>query len=308
MRIVVLGYHNICCRCLEVLVRRQEDIAAVFTHQDGPNENIWFDSVSQLAETHNIPYYLPEDINAPEWISLLKTLAPDIIFSLYFRQMLSPAILNIPKLGAINMHGSLLPLYRGRCPVNWVLVKGEPKTGVTLHYMVEKPDAGDIIARKEVTIDFQDTALTLFKKMEQAAANLLDETLPLIKAGSHQKIPQDLSKGSYFGGRRPEDGKINWLQKDIEIYNLVRAVTHPYPGAFAFLQGKKLFIWECLPYQGAHHGKPGEIIAADKKQGLVIAAGQGAINITRCQIENNPEMTGQEFITQCHPMAGEVLT
>jgi methionyl-tRNA formyltransferase len=147
----------------------------------------------------------------------------------------------------MNLHGSLLPKYRGRAPVNWVLVKGETETGVTLHFMTEKPDAGDIVGQVAVPISFDDTALTLFGKMEDAASRLLADLLPRIANGEIPRRPNDLAHGSYFGGRRPEDGRIDWSRPAVEIYNLVRAVTRPYPGAFAALAGEKLTVWWAIP-------------------------------------------------------------
>jgi methionyl-tRNA formyltransferase len=147
----------------------------------------------------------------------------------------------------MNLHGSLLPKYRGRAPVNWVLVKGETETGVTLHIMTEKPDAGDIVGQAAVPIAFDDTALTLFGKMEDAASRLLADLLPRIADGEIPRRPNDLARGSYFGGRRPEDGRIDWARPAVEIYNLVRAVTRPYPGAFAELAGEKVVVWWAIP-------------------------------------------------------------
>ncbi|HLO09472.1 MAG TPA: formyltransferase family protein, partial [Desulfobacteria bacterium] len=166
------------------------------------------------------------------------------------RSMLKKEILEIPPLGAMNLHGSLLPKYRGRAPVNWVLVKGETETGVTLHFMTEKPDAGDIVGQAAVPISFDDTALTLFGKMEEAASRLLADLLPRISNGEIPRRPNDLAHGSYFGGRRPEDGRIDWSRPAVEIYNLVRAVTRPYPGAFAEYAGEKLTVWWAIPLPG----------------------------------------------------------
>lgn len=142
MKAVVLAYHNIGCVGIEALLRHGFEIAAVFTHKDDPDENVWFDSVAQLAASRGIPVFAPEDINHPLWVERIRTMNPDIIFSFYYRHMVKPAILEIPHAGCLNLHGSLLPAYRGRCPVNWVLVNGETETGVTLHHMTPQPDAG----------------------------------------------------------------------------------------------------------------------------------------------------------------------
>jgi UDP-4-amino-4-deoxy-L-arabinose formyltransferase/UDP-glucuronic acid dehydrogenase (UDP-4-keto-hexauronic acid decarboxylating) len=227
------------------------------SHLDDPDENIWFGSVADWAKTNQIPVFCPQNINTPEWIEKIRKFSPELIFSFYYRNLLSKDILMIPSLGSFNLHGSMLPAYRGRCPVNWVLVKGEQRTGVTLHHMVEEPDAGDIVGQKEVPIELEDTAYTLYQKLCAKAKELLKEVLPLIKKGIAPRIAQNLKQGSYYGGRRPEDGKIDWSWPVSQIYNLIRAVTEPYPGAFTYLpEGEKLFIWWALPEKGSVSKRP----------------------------------------------------
>jgi UDP-4-amino-4-deoxy-L-arabinose formyltransferase/UDP-glucuronic acid dehydrogenase (UDP-4-keto-hexauronic acid decarboxylating) len=242
---------------LEALVQEKFDIQAVLSHLDDPDENIWFGSVADWAKTNQIPVFCPQNINTPEWIEKIRKFSPELIFSFYYRNLLSKDILMIPSLGSFNLHGSMLPAYRGRCPVNWVLVKGEQRTGVTLHHMVEEPDAGDIVGQKEVPIELEDTAYTLYQKLCAKAKELLKEVLPLIKKGIAPRIAQNLKQGSYYGGRRPEDGKIDWSWPVSQIYNLIRAVTEPYPGAFTYLpEGEKLFIWWALPEKGSVSKRP----------------------------------------------------
>lgn len=149
MRAVVLAYSNIGCVGIEALLRNGFEIIAVFTHRDHPQETIWFDSVAELAAEHHIPVFAPKDINHPLWIDRIKEARPDILFSFYYRQLIQREILDIPKAGCLNLHGSLLPKYRGRAPINWVLVNGEQETGVTLHFMTPRPDDGDIVAQKD---------------------------------------------------------------------------------------------------------------------------------------------------------------
>jgi methionyl-tRNA formyltransferase len=245
---VVFAYHNMGLVGLEALKNTGFKIAAVFSHQDDPSENCWFGSVSDWAKENGIAVFCPNDVNTPEWAENISRLAPDVIFSFYYRNILSTAILNAATLGTFNLHGSLLPAYRGRVPVNWVLINGEQQTGVTLHCMTEKPDAGDIVGQKAVAIDFSDTARTLYDKLCIAAKELLEDVLPLIRERTAPCTAQDLSKGSYFGGRKPEDGHIDWNWPAVRIYNLIRAVTDPYPGAFGFLpDSEKIVIWWALP-------------------------------------------------------------
>ena len=241
MKTVVLAYHNMGIAGLDALKKHGYEIAAIFTHEDDPGENCWFGSVKEWAKSHGVTFYTTEQINSPQWVEKIKALEPDILFSFYYRKMLGQAILDIPRLGALNLHGSLLPAYRGRCPVNWVIIKGEHKTGVSLHFMVEKPDAGDLVAQREVLIDPDDTAQMLYEKLCLAAGQLLDDILPLIKKEEIPRTKQDLSRGSYYGGRRPEDGRIDW-QQEKDIYNLIRAVTDPYRVLLLFKTGLQVKI------------------------------------------------------------------
>jgi len=259
MKTVVFAYNNIGCTGIKSLIENGYDIQAVFTHIDSPNETIWFDSVAQVASENNIPVYAPEDVNHPIWIQKIKELQPEVIFSFYYRNILKQDILDIPTSGAYNLHGSLLPKYRGRCPINWVLVNGETETGVTLHHMTARPDDGDIIAQNVITIEDADNAKTLSIKANKAAAELLKDILPKISDGTAPKISQDSSKASYFGGRKPTDGEINWNDSAETTRNLVRAVTLPWPGAYSFIGTNKCFFWDVEVVED-NNGKPLELL------------------------------------------------
>jgi len=191
MKSIILAYHNIGCTGIEALLRSGFEIAAVFTHRDDSQENIWFDSVAMLAASRNIPVFAPEDINHPMWVQKIRGFAPDILFSFFYRNIISPSILEIPPAGCLNLHASLLPRYRGRCPINWALVNGEKETGVTLHYMTPRPDDGDIVCQKKIIISDADTAKSLHEKAVKAASKMLDEVLPQIKDGAAPHHPQD---------------------------------------------------------------------------------------------------------------------
>ena len=247
MRAVVFAYHNMGIVGIRSLLEHGFEVPVVFSHEDDPKENRWFGSVAAFCGERGIPVHLPANVNLPPWPDVIRAARPDYLFSFYYRSILKPEILSLPRVCAMNLHGSLLPRYRGRAPVNWVLVKGETETGVTLHLMTEKPDAGDIVGQKAVPIAFEDTALTLFGKLEQAAESLLTELLPGIAAGEVPRRPNEIEKGSYFGGRKREDGRIYWIRPAAEIHYLVRAVTRPYPGAFAFLSGEKILVWWAVP-------------------------------------------------------------
>jgi len=282
---VVFAYHNMGVAGLEALLRKGFKVGAIFSHEDDPVEKCWFASVADWAKSKDIPVLSPEDVNKQEWIRHIAALAPDTIFSFYYRKMLCQEILNIPVAGAYNLHGSLLPAYRGRVPVNWVLVNGEKQTGVTLHNMVAKPDAGDMVGQRAVDISFEDTAVTLYDKLCQASSALLDEVLPLIRTGNAPCIPQDVSKASYFGGRKPEDGRIKWSWTAMMIYNLIRAVTDPYPGAFSFLpDGTKVLVWWGVPEEASGAGKVGTVIVDNAEEKVYVVSGAGRIRLLDIEI------------------------
>jgi UDP-4-amino-4-deoxy-L-arabinose formyltransferase / UDP-glucuronic acid dehydrogenase (UDP-4-keto-hexauronic acid decarboxylating) len=296
MRAVVLAYGNIGCMGIKALLKHGFEIVSVFTHRDNPQETIWFDSVAELASEHRIPVFAPTDVNHSRWVEKIKELSPDILFSFYYRQLIQREILDVPKAGCLNLHGSLLPKYRGRVPINWVLVNGEKETGVTLHYMTPRPDDGDIVAQKKISISDDDTALRLHWKVAQAAEKLLDEVLPQIQNGNAPRIPQDHGKATYFGGRRPADGEIEWVKTAREIRNLIRAVTKPFPGAFSFIGERKCFFWEAREI-GLEAGKylPGTVISAKP---LTIATGKNAIVVSYGQAEGSIYMTGEQLATE----------
>jgi len=281
MKAIVLAYHNLGCLGIEALLRHGFQVAAVFTHADDAAENVWFRSVARLAETLGLPVYTPEDINRRESIDLARSLQPEILFSFYYRRLIRSDLLALPAAGCLNLHGSLLPKYRGRCPVNWVLVNGEKETGLTLHYMTPRPDDGDMVDQERVPISEDDTAASLYDRMMPAADRLLDRALPRILAGTAVRLPQDHSQATYFGGRNPADGLIDWSRAATRIRNLVRAVTHPYPGAFTFLEGKKLYIWAASVVD-VNQAPAGSVISV---RPFVVGCGEGALHIDDWELE-----------------------
>jgi methionyl-tRNA formyltransferase len=241
-RAVVFAYSEVGVRCVEELLAQGVDIALLFTHADDPGETQWFGSVEKLARGHGLRVATPEDPNQPHWLAAGRAAAPDFVFSFYYRHLLGAEWLGIATRGALNMHGSLLPKYRGRAPVHWAIIHGEASTGASLHDMVAKPDAGALVDQQAVPILENDTALDVSMKVADAAREVLRRSLPALIAGTAQRHPLDLSKGSYFGRRRPEDGRIDWRRPARTIHDLVRAVAPPFPGAFTDVNGCRLAI------------------------------------------------------------------
>ena len=283
--ILVFAYHDVGYECLKALIQNDEYILAVITHKDDPHEEIWFRSVAKLAAEYDIPVQTPESVNSPDWIAKITSWAPDLILSFYYRNMLPEEILSVPRLGAFNMHGSLLPKYRGRSPINWAILNGEKQTGMTLHHMVKRADAGDIVDQEVVPIGSEDTAQDVFAKAVKTARLVLERQLDALTAGSAPRRAQDESQATTFGGRKPEDGRIDWTAGSDSIYNLVRAVTQPYPGAFTEVGGKKMFIWWAKP-AGPAKGAPGEVLSVDP---LLVATGKGSLEIINMEWEETEE-------------------
>ncbi len=302
MRTVVLAYSNIGCVGIKALLRHGFEIAAVFTHRDAPQETIWFDSVAELAATHHIPVFAPQDINHPMWIEKIRESSPDILFSFYYRRLIHTDILDLPKAGCLNLHGSLLPKYRGKAPLNWVLVNGEKETGVTLHYMTPRPDDGDIVAQQRFPITDDDTAFTLHQNAVHAAQTLLDEILPKIKSGTAPRVPQDHSQATYFGGRSPSDGEIDWSKTAREVRNLVRAVTKPFPGAFSLIGERKCYFWQVREVGLEVTGPvPGTILSVTP---LTVATGEKGIVVDYGQAEGGIFVTGDQLARELSLVPG----
>jgi UDP-4-amino-4-deoxy-L-arabinose formyltransferase/UDP-glucuronic acid dehydrogenase (UDP-4-keto-hexauronic acid decarboxylating) len=301
MRAIVAGYHNMGCAGLDALIRNGFDVVAVFTYADDPNEAIWFGSMAEAAARHGIPVFTPDNINHALWVEKIREMKPDILFSFYYRNLLSAAILDIPTAGCLNLHGSLLPKYRGRVPTNWALVNGETETGVTLHYMTPRADDGDIVCQQSVPIRNDDTAQTLNNRQVEAASAMLDECLPKILDGTASRTPQNHAEATVFGRRTPQDGAIDWSRGATQIHNLVRAVTKPYPGAFTYAGQRKLLVWEVEPLDRDSDALPGTILNTDP---LDVACGDGVVRIRFGQQENGVFSAGSQLATNLNLVEG----
>jgi methionyl-tRNA formyltransferase len=260
-----------------------------------PGEERWWDSIAELAHGRGVPVKLVESLDAPSEEAVIRAAEPDFLLSFYFRRMIPGRILAVPSRGALNMHGSLLPAFRGRSPVNWAILKGAPFTGASLHYMTEKPDAGDLVDQEQVPIGPDDEALTVARRVSEAAVVVLARSWPKLKAGTAPRIPLDLSKGSYFGGRKPEDGLVDWLRPAQEVHDLVRAVTRPWPGAFTDVFGRRVTIWKTrLPAYGGHDTFPGKIELTERSV-IVFCGDDRPVEILLARPEGQPDMNEAAF-------------
>ncbi len=288
-RIIFFGYSEVGYECLSLLLERGANVVALITHEDNPAEKIWFKTPAVAARAKGVPVHTPANANTPEWMERIALLAPELILSVYYRNMISPQVLALPRLGAFNMHGSLLPKYRGRAPINWAVLHGEPRIGMTLHRMVKKADAGAIVDQEGVEIGPRDTAEQAFRKVLPCARAVLARQINALLAGTAKETPQDDAQATYFGGRKPDDGRVVWTQTTRQIFNLIRAVTDPYPGAFTDVGGARLMLWWAEPDSPAtagRRGRPGEILSIAP---LVVATGDGALEFTRTEWRGAPQ-------------------
>ncbi len=287
-RILFFGYSEVGHDCLSLLLERGDNVVALITHEDSPGEMIWFKTPAVAARAKGLPVHTPEKTGTPEWVERIGAMRPDLILSVYYRNMIGGRVLGLAPLGAFNMHGSLLPKYRGRAPINWAVLHGEPRIGMTLHRMVREPDAGAIVDQDGADIGPRDTAEQAFRKVLPCARRVLGRQIDALLSGTARETPQDVSQATYFGGRKPEDGRIDWTRTSGQIFNLVRAVTDPYPGAFTDVGAARLMVWWAeheSPAARGRSGRPGEVISVSP---LVVATGDGALELTKAEWRGEP--------------------
>lgn len=298
MRIVFMGTPDFAVPCLEALAGSGYDIAAVVTQPDKPvgrkQSVLKAPAVKEAAIRLGIANILqPEKIRTSEFVDAISAIAPDVIVTAAYGKILPKSVLDIPKHGCINVHASLLPKYRGAAPIQWALINGDSKTGVTTILMDEGMDTGDILLMKEIGIPSDMNAQELFDCLRILGAEVLLETLEALRDGTLTRKPQDHSKAVYVPMMTREIGLIDWKKSAVEIHNLVRG-TNPWPGAYTFYRGKRLKIWKTtvcqendgfLPNSGVDTVKPGMLLKC-LKDGLIVATGSGLLSITELQFDN----------------------
>lgn len=283
-------------RCLDAMIARQERFAGIVTINESlastTSGAVPFDDV---ARQNGIPLLKVANLNSPGSIEKVRELAPDLILVIGWTRLLGKELLAIPRLGCVGFHASLLPAYRGRAPVNWAIINGETETGNTMFFLDEGVDTGDIIAQRRIPISKDDTCQTLYEKVSDSAIEMLVENLQPLKQGRAPRMPQDHSKATVMKKRRPEDGLIDWNRTSGQIHDWVRALTHPYPGAFTGLDGRRLFIWQAGDAGDGDTGAgPGVVLEVVGDRAMVATA-RGKLAVTRAQWEGAPEIPGSSL-------------
>ena len=296
LRTIFMGTPEFAVPCLARLAEISE-VVGVVTQPDkkrGRGQKVAPSPVKVFADAHGLPVYQPQRIREEEFIAKLARLASELIVVVAFGQILPQRILDIPPLGCINVHASLLPRYRGAAPMQRCLMAGETVTGVTTMFMDAGLDTGDILLRKEVPIDTDMTLETLHDTLSDIGAELLENTITALTEGSLTRTKQDNSVSCYADMLTKETGKIDWQKSAVELHNLVRALDS-WPGAYAQIEGTTYKIWRTRVLGGKPEGVPGEIIRRTE-DGLVVATGAGAIEILELQAPGKKRMAAADYL------------
>lgn len=308
MRIVFMGTPEFAVPSLKLLLEQKYNVVAVVTQPDRPKgrkKTLTPPPVKEAALSLGLPVLQPERMRSPEAVTAIAELKPDLIVTAAYGQILPKALLDIPPLGCINVHGSLLPKYRGGAPIQRSIINGETKTGVTIMYMAEGLDTGDMISVVELPIGEQDTSGTMFEKLSIAGAKLLGETLPAIISGEAKAVPQQDELATYAPNLTREDERIKWSSSARSIYNQVRGLS-PMAGAFTYLNGEVFKVWGCeLAQSSAAAGKaqPGTVIQADEA-GIAVQTGDGVLLLTQIQPAGKRAMAASEWLKGARLTAG----
>jgi methionyl-tRNA formyltransferase len=289
MRVLFIGGTRRGYLTLEALVASGAEVAGIVSlRQDEHEAERYEQPIQSLAERHAIPHYPTKWMKDRDYVSLLAgEIRPDVAFIVGCRILIPRSIYEIPPLGMLALHDSLLPHYRGFAPLNWAILNGEKQTGVTLFYLSETMDGGDIVSQKAVPIGPSDTAPEVYERVCQATVDLVLEACPLLASGVAPRIRQDYRIGSFTCSRAPIDGEIDWTRSTAAIFNQVRALAWPYPGAFTFYEGRKLMIWRAAPLDPppCYVGRvPGRVVAVSRESGEIqILTGDGVLRIIEVQ-------------------------
>ena len=309
MRIVLMGTPEIAVPSLERLISDGHDLCAVVTQPDRPKgrgKKLAFSPVKEAAMRHELEILQPEKASQPDFLDRLRELNPDLIVVIAFGQILRKEVLDLPKYGCVNVHVSLLPKYRGAAPINWAIIKGEEKTGVTTMFMDEGLDTGDIIKTREFSLDDEINAGQLHDIMMEEGADVLSQTVKAIEDGTAERIRQNDDESTYAPMMDRNLGHIDFKKSAVSIHNLVRG-TVPWPGAWCESPYGKIKIWKTRVGQGQTDREPGTIVSVDK-QGIEVACGMGMLLIEEIQMPNKKRMHVSEYIKGNTIEIGKILT
>lgn len=305
-KIVFMGTPAFSAPILRMLVEEGHEVALVVTQPDRPvgrKKILTPTPVKEQALALGLPVYQPEKLKDPEQAQTILDLEPDLIVTAAFGQILPTAVLDAPKLGAINVHASLLPEYRGGAPIHQAIIDGKQETGVTIMYMVDRLDAGDIISQKSVPIEETDHTGSMFEKLSAAGKELLKETLPSIIDGTNARIPQDEARVSFARNISREQERLDWNKSASDLYNQVRGL-YPWPVAFTSLEGTNVKIWWAEIAETAKTASPGEVLELTE-DAIIVQTGDGALAIKELQPAGKKRMTAQDYLRGPKLQAGD---
>lgn len=307
MRVVFMGTPDFAVPSLKRLHEADHEVVLVVTQPDRPagrGRGLRSPPVKETAVALDLPIEQHESVNTDEFVRRMSSLAPDVVVVVAFGQILRGDILEIPSRGAINVHASLLPEYRGVAPINWVIMNGETETGVTTMFMAPKVDAGEIILSRNVTIGDCETAGQLYDRLAELGGDLLLETLDLVERGEAPRVAQDPELATYVRKLKKADGEIDWTLPAGAVHNRIRGTT-PWPGAFTWYGGRLLGVLESAPGDpDGHRGEPGEILSIDEDRGIEVAAAEGSVWLTLLKPEGKRAMDASSFARGYKPDVG----
>jgi len=311
MKIIFFGSSHFAVASLQALIKSKHEVVCVVTQPDKQKGRHLHFAGTDLKDTAlgaKLKIFQPENVNSKESLDFLKELEADLFVIIAYGQILSQEVLDVPKIMPINIHASLLPRYRGAAPINWAIINGEKKSGLTIIYVTPKLDSGPVILQEELKIEDKDTAVSLEEKLSLGGAKLLEQALVKIDNRDYRLVEQDEDQVIFAPKMKKEDGLIDWSSSAADIHNQVRGVL-PWPGAFTSLRGKvlKIFQAEVLPIFPNHQPCPGELVRADNAAGIVVACGRGFLKINELQLEAGKRMSAQNFIIGHKLSAGDIL-
>ena len=315
MKIVFIGVVNIGWHCLKALLESEANVVGIFTADKQEMVKIsrmhpdYFSEFEDLASRYDVSLYKIRDTGIPLDTESIKQLHPDIIFCIGWPQIISREILQIPQCGCIGIHPTLLPKRRGGAPINWCLIDGLAESGVTLFYFDEGLDSGDIIAQRKFEISLEDTAKIVLDEVTNIAVELIKKYYPLLEKGNAPRIPQDNAEATYTRRRHPEDGIIDWGRTSLSIYNWIRALTLPFPGAFTYWHRRKVIIWDSellKGYRARFNAQQGQVLDSLDGRGMVVATADNCILIKTVEVDGK-QMSSDEFIRRFEIGQGSFL-